>query len=225
MTALPTRADYVAGLRQVADFIEATDLPLPTYQMGLSGSLGVWTNYASDDAASVARVGQAAQVLGVEPASCDVGANVHHTVDRAFGPIELHLSYVHNGAAKSIPGEGEEVADPAEGTGSATAPAESAAGSDPCPADEAPNAGTPESGGVSAAVPAPVATGDGAAVTPDVWVPIRRRGILYHQEREYADRRYTECGRASRPRGSWMALEDATALGAVPCPRCYGGAA
>lgn len=157
-------------------------------------------------------------------------------------------------AATDIPGEGEEVAGPAEGSGSATAPAETAAGSDPCPADEAPNAGTPESGGVSAAVPAPVVTGDGAAVAPSesepwpttskhangfrapevveemeredptmVWVPIRRRGINFHPLA--ADDRYTVCGRAARTTAGLIPLTEAEAFGAVPCPRCYRGAA
>lgn len=122
MSALPTRADYVAALRELADLFESTDVPLPTYQLTLSGALTVYANHACDEAASVARVAKAAQVLGVELASSDVGANVHHTADRHFGPILLHFSHVEDGAAKSVPGAVGEVAGP--GAGSATAPAE-----------------------------------------------------------------------------------------------------
>lgn len=150
-----------------------------------------------------------------------------------------------------IPVAGEEVAGPVEGAGSATAPtesspagpavapttpggdggdcrlqdrpgAETAAGDALPPADGAHDAGTPESGGVSAAVPAPVVTGDGAAVTPDVWVPIRRRGTNYHRPGE---QRSTDCGRNMFPNGVRLLVDEALVFGAVPCPRCYGGAA
>lgn len=124
MSALPTRADYVAGLRELADLLEATDLPLPTYQATLSASLSAYAGYKADDEASIAQVGRAAQVLGVEVVTRDVGANRHHTVDRVFGPIELHFSYVESDVAKDIPGEGEEVAGPVVGAGPATAPTE-----------------------------------------------------------------------------------------------------
>lgn len=63
--------------------------------------------------------------------------------------------------------------------------------------------------------------GDGAAVTPDVWVPRRRAGINYHRI-AVADV-FTTCGRAARASGSRMPLAEAKVFGAVPCPRCFGG--
>lgn len=91
-------------------------------------------------------------------------------------------------------------------------------------ADEAPSTST--SVGASAADSVPVVTGDGAAVTPDVWVSIRRRGIHYHGFHGLGTPgQYTACGRAARANGTLLPLAKATAFGAVPCPRCYGGAA
>lgn len=207
MTALPTRADYVAGLRELADFIEATDLPVPTYQMGLSGSLGVYANYARDDEASVAQVARAAQVLGVELVSRDVDTNRHHTADRRFGPIELHFSYVENGAAKDIPGAGDEVVGPA--AGSATAPTET---------DAQPSACLEEVGGSD--------SGQGKAeppTEPDVWLARRRRGIAYHGFHGLGTvGQYTACGRAARANGHRLTRAEAESFGAVPCDRCYG---
>jgi hypothetical protein len=122
---------------------------------------------------------------------------------------------------KSFAGEGGEVADPVEGAGSATAPVEETSRTgDTDAAPEASAVATTQPG--NAAVPAPVVTGDGAAVTPDVWVPIRRRGTNYHRPGE---QRSTACGRNMFPNGVRLLVDEALVFGAVPCPRCYGGAA
>lgn len=129
----------------------------------------------------------------------------------ADGPVRPH----------GIPGAVEEVAGP-DGAGSATAPAESAAGVGQPPADGAHDAARLDDGGAPAADPAPVVTGDGAAVTPDVWVARRRRGIAYHQLDGKYGADYTHCGRAARANGHRLTRAEAEAFGAVPCDRCYG---
>ena len=213
MTADPTREDYIAALRAIADFFEATpDLPMPKYTASLSGSLGLV------EGGGVAAIEQAAAAMGVPSETLVSGENIHHRAERTFGPIELGWSFVEFGAAKSIPGEGEEVAGPAEGTGSATTPTESAAGVPEAPADG--TSSTSTSVDAPAAVPAPVASGDGAAVTPDVWVARRRRDIAYHQV-AVADV-FTVCGRVARANGQRLTRAEAEAFGAVPCDRCYG---
>jgi len=244
VTADPTREDYIAALRAIADFFEATpDLPMPKYTASLSGSLGLV------EGGGVAAIEQAAAAMGVPSETLVSGENIHHRAERTFGPIELGWSFVEFGAAKSIPGEGEEVAGPAVGSGSATASAEtgaqvarleevggsgsgqgqaepptvyaeSAAGVTDPPADGEPEAVRLDDGGTPAAVPAPVASGDGAAVTPDVWVARRRRDIAYHQV-AVADV-FTVCGRVARANGQRLTRAEAEAFGAVPCDRCYG---
>lgn len=210
MTALPTRAEYVAGLRAIADLIESTpELPLPKWSAGLTGSLG--------SVGGAPAVAGAALALGAPFMTEVVGNDIHYRAERAFGPVEFGLSYVEFGAAKSIPGAGGKVADSDVGPASATAPAETAVGASVAPAD-----GEPPLSGTPAAAPAPVVTGDGAAVTPDVWVPIRRRGTNYHRP---GGQRSTACGRNTFPNGVRLREAEALDFGAVPCPRCYGGAA
>ena len=118
----------------------------------------------------------------------------------------------------------EEVGGSGSGQGQAEPPtvyAESAAGVTDPPADGEPEAVRLDDGGTPAAVPAPVASGDGAAVTPDVWVARRRRDIAYHQV-AVADV-FTVCGRVARANGQRLTRAEAEAFGAVPCDRCYGG--
>lgn len=67
--------------------------------------------------------------------------------------------------------------------------------------------------------------GAGSATAPaetDVWVPIRRRGTNYHRP---GGQRSTACGRNMFPNGVRLPVDQAIVFGAVPCPRCYGGAA
>jgi hypothetical protein len=277
VNALPTRADYVAGLRELADFVEASDLPMPTYRMMLSGALSVSAGYELDNEASAAMVGRAAQMLDVDLVTRVSGADRHHTADRSFGPIELHLSFVEFGVVTDIALGGGEVADPDPSAGSATtrdvehyhvrgtaglpgeneaecacgvtyagfdthaeavaaldqhitavdSPAGPAASVDDPSGDAVQKDSRPQDrpGPAAVSVSVPVATGDGAAVTPDVWVARRRRGIHYHACDVQAHDRFTACGRSARPNGNRVPLTEAEAFGAVPCPRCYGGAA
>jgi hypothetical protein len=154
VSALPTRADYVAGLRQLADLIATTSGPLPRYAINVSGGLGSGTDVES-----------AAKALNIPfiVQDYDDGAR-HYRALSMVGPVEIRLSYVEFVDTETTPGEGEQVADPDVGPGSATAPTESSRAGDTDAAPEASAVATtqPE----DAAVPAPVARGDGAAVTP-----------------------------------------------------------
>lgn len=120
-------------------------------------------------------------------------------------------------AHESLPAGGEEVVGPFEGSGSATAPTETAVGVSVASAD-----GEPTLSGAPAADPVPDSDGDGAAVTPEVWVARRRRGIGYHQIEVGLTGGWTTCGRAARPNGLRIPQAEAEAFGAVPCDRCYG---
>lgn len=94
----PTRENYVAGLRALADLIESTpDLPLPTYSLGVNGSLG-----GGDRQDAIDRVHRAGVALGKPVKTEVVGDNIHYTVDHDFGPVDVHLSFVAFGAVKDI---------------------------------------------------------------------------------------------------------------------------
>lgn len=217
------RDEQFAGMHELLNFLAAH----PAIPLGVIGEYGMVCypqNHVGepvDMAAALAILWAIGESIGVEPSQRYGGAHIYVVGPTFRGGVSFEA--VGSSAAEDFARGVGKVAGPAEGTGSATAPTESAAGVALPPADEAPNVGTPESGGTSAAVPAPVATGDGAAVTPDVWVATRRVGIPYHEaDTPNTDRRFTTCGRLVRA-NYWLTLAEALALGAVPCPRCYGG--
>ena len=223
MTADPTREDYIAALRAIADFFEATpDLPMPKYTASLSGSLGLV------EGGGVAAIEQAAAAMGVPSETLVSGENIHHRAERTFGPIELGWSFVEFGAAKSIPGEGEEVAGPAVGSGSATASAET--GAQVARLEEVGGSGSGQGQAEPPTVPgwwlasskhangfrAPEVVAELEAEDPtDVWVAVRRRGINYHDQ--LGNR--TACDRATAA-GLFLPLTEARDMGCPRCPVC-----
>lgn len=211
----PTRTEQIAGLIELASWLEANpDVPLPWWTgVEVMVSVNNFDDLEPTDEARLAALHEIAGLVG-EPVSTN---RTHPQVRRGFSGDVQYRAYVipKDEPAKDLPGEGEEVAGP--GVEPATAPTDTAAGSDTCPADRA-----PVLSGAPAAVPAPVGIGDGAAVTPDVWVPIRRRGTNYHRPGE---QRSTTCGRNMFPNGVRLLVDEALTFGAVPCPRCYGGSA
>ena len=83
MTAPDDRAAYVAGLRELAAFIESTpDLPLP-------GITTASVHPDGDDAQARAEVDRAAKVLGTTPVF-RVGGE-HYVASRRFGPVEYSV--------------------------------------------------------------------------------------------------------------------------------------
>ena len=80
MSAPDVRAAYVAWLRELADFVEATpDLPLPDLS-------SVTYHPRGTDEQERAEVDRIAEVLGVDAQSTAGGA--HYTATRRFGPVE-----------------------------------------------------------------------------------------------------------------------------------------
>lgn len=88
-TEAETLADHwaavVAGLRELADFIESTTVPVPKYP-----SMSFSAGGDDGDEASIERVREMADALGVE---------VDHDgkywrADRQFGPVKYGCSYV-----------------------------------------------------------------------------------------------------------------------------------
>ncbi|TDB86447.1 hypothetical protein E1264_17770 [Actinomadura sp. KC216] len=73
------RAAFVAGLRELTEFLEAhPDLPLPRPDLSFSVREG-------DDADERAEVDRIAEILGAEPEETADGG--HYTVARSFGPV------------------------------------------------------------------------------------------------------------------------------------------
>lgn len=75
----PDRAAYVAGLRELADYLEATpDLPVPS-------STGASVHPDGGDVQARAEVDRVAAILGAVPETRANGD--HYTVTRRFGPV------------------------------------------------------------------------------------------------------------------------------------------
>ncbi len=202
------RAETLAGLRELADWLEANpEVPLPYLSFGYFPA-----NRLDGMAAALAELFRVADAMDAVP-GVPYGNHVVALGPQHRGGVRYEV-IVCDAAEDFALGVGE-VAGPAEGSGSATAPTESAAADFVPAADGA----QPAKAGTPAAVPAPVVSGDGAAVTPDVWVPIRRRGTNYHRPGE---QRSTVCGRNMFPNGVRLLVDEALTFGAVPCPRCYG---
>ena len=80
MTASDDRAAYVAGLRELADFIEANpELPLP-------GITTASVHPDGDDAQARAEVDRIAEILSAAPEFRTGGE--HYVASRRFGPVE-----------------------------------------------------------------------------------------------------------------------------------------
>lgn len=232
------RAEKIAGLRELADWFEANpDVPLP-YWTTVEVSMAI-NNFDLADRSNAsyrAELIRVAGVVGAEPRLDDS----HPGFYRRFRGASYRVFYIpRDEPTEDIALGVGEVADPAEGSGSATAPVETSRAGDTDAAPEASAVATTQPGdadspaGPAASVDDP--PGDAvhedsrpqdrpgpAAVTPDVWVSIRRRGIHYHGFHGLGTPgQYTACGRAARANGTLLPLAEATAFGAVPCPRCY----
>jgi hypothetical protein len=85
------RAEFVAGLRELADYLEShPDLPVPFR----SATVGPYLGYPSPetDESRRAEVDRIAAVLGVDPEwNYD---STHYTASRAFGPIAYQATAI-----------------------------------------------------------------------------------------------------------------------------------
>lgn len=90
MTTVDTRAELIAGLRELANFLEQhPDAPIPP-QPTMS-----WAYLGDNDAAGVAYVRGVAAALGVEPW---IGSSKSTEALRRFGPIQYGASYASRAA-------------------------------------------------------------------------------------------------------------------------------
>lgn len=231
----PSRAEKIAGVRELADWLEANpDAPLPwwadvTVMVSINNLDGMG---GASDEVRLAELVRIADLMGVTADLRDEPAAPHPHADKVFrGRTAYRLVLVTDAYRrdyKDIPGAGEEVVGP--GAGSATAPAESSpagpvASADDPPADAVSGDSRPQDRPGTAAVPAPDSSGDGAAVAPDVWVAVRRRGVTYHDANGPVIHGGTEsltvCGRSMRT-GSRLPLAEARDdLGGVRCVACH----
>lgn len=225
------REAAIVGLRELVDWLETTPLaPLPYFpgiRVYVDNMLHGNGGSKLDKDAGVALLRNLAATTGTT-----LNEYVHLTFGREFTGGVSYEAMLCNWAepTEDLPGEGggEVAVSGGETTGAATAPAESSPAGPAVPAEDPP---ADAASGVSrpldrsgvAADSAPVSAGDGAAVTPDVWVPRRRSGTHYHQHDGLT--RYTICGRTARPNGALLPRAEAEAFGAVPCPSCFSGAA
>lgn len=85
--AVDTHAEFVAGLRELADFYESRpDMPLP--YTGTTAPLNIWTfgNLGGDERDPKAALGQIARFMGRAEKVTD---DRFFFVSRSFGPIRL----------------------------------------------------------------------------------------------------------------------------------------
>lgn len=103
MATTDKRAALVAGLRELADFIESRpELPLAPHDTVIGFRTGA--NWAPlDEAEQIGRVRQWAEILDVE---VDTSVNAatgktHWRADRAFGPVNIGISAITETAAEA----------------------------------------------------------------------------------------------------------------------------
>jgi hypothetical protein len=191
------RAEYVAGLREMADWLEAN--PAVPLDNGGQDHLSI-VQRGSDDA-NRAELERIAALLGVEPDS----TSAHPGVRRMFrGRIAYRAFYIPAPKPVEDLTRGGEVAAADGDAGAATAtPDETDAEASPRLEEVAgPGSGQGK---------------DGPATDEPVWVAVKRKGIDYHA---YPGGAYTGCDRPTI-NGLMLKRSDAVTAGQRPCPRCY----